>query len=829
MGLRRSAALVAAVPLLLAAAPAASADTPYLAGAARVEITPPAYQASQDATEFPGCNTTVFNGPRQFAFEEPYIDTDDSGDFNYPSGEPEPFCDANANGRWEGIYSSGGVDHLVKEVHDPIDARAIALSDGTHTVVIVSVVAQGLFENYVAQMRADAKAMRPGIDDVVVSANHNESSPDTIGIYGAPPVPEDIPVLGGAVGENSGIDEYYMDYLVHRVAQAAAFAYDARVPASLWATDFQFPPEIDIHLSNNFPTTNDDGSPAAIDPKVRVLQARDADGAPIATMMNLAAHNQEIGHSGDPALQDELSSDWPGFFASRLEHEAGGGMGMFLVGDNGSEEDPQTVPAVPSEPPHDCPDGCYAQAEATGVAIADSVAAHLPDATELGAGAVSSQRRILFLPLENNLFVAAAGAGLFGERQLYTGGVPTGRTGQDLRTSVGVVDVGPDLQFISNPGEAFPALMVGSPWGIEDAGCPERPNPPVPTWHAYAANRFQIGLADDMIGYELPAWAFSSLPGALDYQGAPATCVDDIDDKDPKGHQHKLETEGAGPTASNGVAQNLTELLDQQPDPAAQVRRGRYVYADGTLSRRPQRAVGGGGSENAVAIWLADPGSSTLSPQTGTIVALGQIGAFGDRAVDAAGSFMDFDGQVQDASPDITTRGMLSGGAPSPSARYYLDLYPALQTTPLGAERDYCTDDTAPASAPDRSRLHARPTRFRIAGGAEDVGCDGGATQVARPGDLDAVTVAVWRRAVAGGCRFLRKGGHLGRPHPCDDPVWLPAQGTRHWRLRLALTKKLPRARYHARSQATDHEGNVEAASASNTLSFLIRRGHVAG
>ena len=504
-------------------------------------------------------------------------------------------------------------------------------------------------------------------------------------------------------------------------------------------------------------------------------------------------------------------------------------MGMFLVGDNGSEEDPQTVPAVPSDPQHDCPDGCYAQADATGVAIADAVAAHLPDATELGAGVVSSQRRVLFVPLENNLFVAAAGAGLFGQRQLYTGGVPTGRTGQDLRTSVGVVNVGPDLQFIANPGEAFPALMLGSPWGIEDAGCPERPNPPVPTWHAYAANRFQIGLADDMIGYELPAWAFSSLPGALDYQGAPATCVDDIDDKDPKGHQHKLETEGAGPTPSNVVAQNLTELLDQHPDPVAQVRQGRYVYADGTLSRRPQRAVTGGGTENAVAIWLANPGSATLSPGSGTIVALAQVGAFGGRPVDAAGEFMDFDGQAQGAAPDITTRGMQAGSGSSPSARYYLDLYPALQTAPLGTARDYCTDVTAPASAPDRSRLHAGPRRVRVAGGAEDPGCDGGATQVARPGDLSAVALAVWRRTGAGGCRFLRPGGHLSRPHLCDHPVWLPASGSRHWRLRVALTKRLPRARYHARSRATDAAGNVEQPSPTNVLRFRIRRGRVAG
>ena len=44
---------------------------------------------------------------------------------------------------------------------------------------------QGLFENYTDAMRSRLKS-KYGIDaDMVVSANHNESSPDTVGIYGA--------------------------------------------------------------------------------------------------------------------------------------------------------------------------------------------------------------------------------------------------------------------------------------------------------------------------------------------------------------------------------------------------------------------------------------------------------------------------------------------------------------------------------------------------------------------------------------------------------------------------------------------------------------------
>jgi hypothetical protein len=64
-------------------------------------------------------------------------------------------------------------------------------------------------------------------------------------------------------------------------------------------------------------------------------------------------------------------------------------------------------------------------------------------------------------------------------------------------------------------------------------------------------------------------------------------------------------------------------------------------------------------------------------------LALPGVSAFGDRPVDATGEFMDYDGQGQ-AGPDITTRGMLVGPDASPSARYYLKVYPELRASPFG-------------------------------------------------------------------------------------------------------------------------------------------------
>lgn len=655
----RRATAVVALPLiiLLNTPPALPAPTTgFRAGAAVVDITPPPFDAAADAAAFPTCPAAVFSGPRHFALQEPYTDVDGSGAFNYP----EPFCDANLNGTYDGLYLSGAVNHLAKRVHDRIDARAFAVSDGASTVVIVSVISQGIFENYTGRMRTAALTKRPGITDVLVSADHNESSPDSVGIYGAPD-------LGGVAGGRSGIDEYYMDFLVDRVSTAAAHAYDALVPATLQAAQVPLPSTLTMHLSHNFPTTDDARRPAAVDPKVGLLQARDSDGHALFTVMSLAAHNQQIGHSD--ALSSDISGDWPGFFARDLQSRGGFGVPLFLVGDNGSIEDPSTVPEVSRKAHPECSSGCYAQTAATGAALAAMTADGIRQLTPLRPGRVRLRRKVFDVPLENNIFKAAAAAGLFGQRQTYTAGVATGSVGTDLRTSVSVIDLGPDLQLLANPGESFPALTVGSHWGIEDAGCPDRANPPVPTWHARARFRFQVGLADDLIGYLLPAWAFSTMPGVY-----LTTCVDDADDKDPKGHQHKLETESVGYTAANQVATELTALLAADPDPKASVQRGRWLRPDGSASRRPEGAVG---------LYLAD----------GTVFGTGNVVAFGSHRAGPA-RFIDYDGVAQ-ASPDLTTHGVLRPDG----QRVYIDVYPTLTIPALGAAKRAVTPATGPGES----------------------------------------------------------------------------------------------------------------------------------
>lgn len=621
------------------------------------DVSPPAYQASHDARDFPTCATGAFSGPRAFDFSEPYLDTNGNGQFDIGPSGAEPYCDANGNGRRDALYSSGAVASEIRTVHDPIAARAFAIADGDgHTVLIAAVTAQGLFSNYTTAVRDLVLAQVPAGTGVVVAATHNESSPDTVGIYGAPDT-------GQSFGATSGIDDYYMDFLVRRTADALLAAYRDLAPGRLQVAETRVPATIHQNLSTTFPTTDDAGRGVAVDPELRVLRASRPDGTGVFTVLNVADHNQEIGHGGH---DHDVSDDWPGAYDRRVE-QALGGTGIFLPADIGSIEDPVTVPQVGAGY------GSYEQSAATGTALGDAAIAALASAQDVPYGAVASRRTVFDTPLGNNLFKAAAAAGLFATRPLYTGGQPTGRVGEDLRSEVALVDVGPEVQMLVWPGEAFPALVLGSPWGIEDASCPERANPPIPTWRSHAAYRFQIGLGGDLLGYLEPPWAWSTTPGVIT-----DTCANNPQtNRDARGHRHKLESESVGPTSGGDAAGALAALVDESGrDPLAVIRRGRYLAADGTVTRDARQAV---------AVWVApSDGATALTPGTGTVIALRGIDRFGGTPVSGHGVPMDANGRPQ-AADDVQTRGFAeTDDAGRVLHRYYLDLYPALTTVSPG-------------------------------------------------------------------------------------------------------------------------------------------------
>ena len=61
--------LLAALTLALSAGSAGAQGT-YLLGAAKVDVTPPPFDAAVDAAMFPNCPAAVFTGPRLFGLQE---------------------------------------------------------------------------------------------------------------------------------------------------------------------------------------------------------------------------------------------------------------------------------------------------------------------------------------------------------------------------------------------------------------------------------------------------------------------------------------------------------------------------------------------------------------------------------------------------------------------------------------------------------------------------------------------------------------------------------------------------------------------------------------
>jgi len=673
---RRSLPVLGALALALSAAGLVAAPTPARAdtgpavwrvGAASADISPQPYDAARDAAEFPTCSLAVFSGPRHFDLEEPYQDTNGNGryDITVDPNDPtktisEPYCDANGNGRRDTVYDSGEVAQEVVSVHDPLLSRAFAVQDPTGgTVLIAEVTSQGLFSDVTGAMRAQAVALGvPASVGITIGATHNESSPDELGLYGAPDT-------GQSFGGTSGIDDYYEAALEHQTALALWHAYQSLAPGSLSVLETRVPATIHQRLSTTFPTTDDGGGAVAVDPDIRVLRATRTDGTGVFTLLNQADHNQEIGHAPNNGV---MSEDWPGYF-SRAAGAQLGGLAGFMPSDIGSIEDPVTA-TPPSPQDHE---GTFGQAQATGETLAAFVAAQLPGAVPVPVGPITTVRDVYDTPLESNLFKAAAATGLFGQRPLYTAGQPAPRTGTDLRTEVALVDLGPSTQLVSWPGEAFPSLAERSRWGIEAASCPTRVDPPSPIWDLEATHRFQQGLGGDMLGYLEPPWGWATDPGVIT-----DTCTTDPQTgKDAAGHPHKLESESVGPQSAADAATHLDALVVADGhDPVATTRHGRYLTAAGVVTHDPAQAI---------AIWLEPSDTATtLTPGTGRIVALPGVTRFGSTPVDAHGRPMDANGH-EVAVGDLQTRGFDEvDGSGAVVHRWYVDVYPSLTATSPG-------------------------------------------------------------------------------------------------------------------------------------------------
>jgi hypothetical protein len=630
-------------------ASSAGAAASFQAGAASVDVTPPPFSEASDGAFVPACGTSasqvaqLWPGPRRFAFEKPYLDLYGTG--RYAPGDP--YCDADHTGRYEAPYIAGGSGQnhwptAVEPGNGPA-ARALVLAAGRRRVAVVAVDSIGLFNVTIERIRARVAQLDPTLGSVFVSSTHDESAPDPIGLWG--PDGTDLPNHPPTpAATSSGVDEYYMDFLVERVANAVLEADHARRPAMLVAAVGSMPSNTQSCWSS-YPYIDNQSMP--------VMQARDLSGQVIFTLADVSTHAETLAFSGVPAYVSTLSADWPGAMRGALEARWPGSVGVELAGMVGSVETPtvyepqstqvQRIPGALHGVPGN-PDGCssvypepatgtpVADAKAFipayGQSVADAAAAAIEGGRAVTPTSLAGQQESLCVPLENNLFVAAYAAGLFPDRPRYSDPACTVQTSNPgapgapapgasaeaqaswLKTSVGVLTLGP-VQLAYSPGEVFPFTETRGPIGEAQMPFPTdcyepasenfycgNPLPMTPWVSAEMTRpyRFLVGLGEDMAGYLFPPGNFVGSEGEVNRQ--PWTAYESTAKNpghDRFGHGHADDTESVGPYAGLSVTSTLQRLLAADGR-GSRVLPGLYLDGAGRLSNSPFASSGFGGA-----------------------------------------------------------------------------------------------------------------------------------------------------------------------------------------------------------------------------------------
>jgi hypothetical protein len=640
----------------------------FRVGAAVADFSPPL------AGDVPGgdpanCKSAAtFNGSRLFAFEEPYTDLHHDGHFD----PGDPYVDCNGNGRWDGNLLGGGdnTPRFYDHVADPVTARALVVA-GRHGTIAVEVVDQeGFFDVYQKQIRDRVRADGYRLSNIFISATHDESAPDSLG-------------LGGLDQLTSGVNNYWVKYMIGQSVKAIERAYRALRPATIRYTEVLEPSNM-RQCWSSYPFVDDQHIP--------VLEAVDLHGRTIATLASVSQHAETLGfNGGTPALdaqQNWVSSDWIHFFRASLEQRLGG-VGIEMAGSVGSVESPAVYSTPISRTPQQFidaghPAGCRtlfkvgAQTDTAGAlhtpigytgetrVFGQQMAGQVAGALTSGAyynshsNVLWGRRANICVPLGNALFALGSSLGVFANRPGYNADctqamplAPNGTTsGSSLQSQVAAFRIG-DGEFISLPGEVFPFTFLRGFLGPQDMPNPSDPLPPWLIPHMHTPFRFLDGLAEDMVGYIFPTGNAVGVPTLSNLNPS---------DRDRFGCGHSDDSEAASAQSADIIGNALVPLLDHQGGRPETIARGRYVLGNGTLSRDPL-----GGPEIKCNTDL------TFIPASRSAVAV----KLASGRVVRPRAWMSLSGLPQTA-PDRDTRGYFDAAG----RRVWLDVFPDLAIAP---------------------------------------------------------------------------------------------------------------------------------------------------
>lgn len=391
------------------------------------------------------------------------------------------------------VYLGGyGQDRIAdpKQVLDDLWARTLVIQVGDTVVAFTALDSIGLFYQDALRIQELAREQLADygitLEYIMIASSHTHHAPDTLGLWG----PSSL---------ISGINPYYQNFLIDKTAESI-------VQAALHLYPVQ---EIYFGSSGTSGLIRDTREPVVIDQNIYVMHLTGQAGQTIATLVNWASHPETVLGYYDEAI----TSDYVHSLRETVEAELGG-VALFFNGAIGGLLTSLDVDLGLGTGREASLTTMQVIGQKAGEAALEAVFKSEPATVDR----ITITRKELYLPLENHLFYLA-GILRIVERDLYISGrqirrrpLPPqlGGPSVELLTEVAAVTIG-EAQFVMVPGELYPELAVGGFLPPELAQNPSTPFEPAIKDHMTGRYNFLIGLANDEIGYIIPANDFVPL------------------------------------------------------------------------------------------------------------------------------------------------------------------------------------------------------------------------------------------------------------------------------------------------------------------------------
>lgn len=384
-----------------------------------------------------------------------------------------------------GIAMTGYIarDGNADGVHDPLYAKALALTNGTQAAILITCDLLGLDGAYVARVR-QAITQATGIagEQVLITCSHTHAGPASM-----------------VLQDCGAVDESYMNQLEHKIVNVVCSALEQRRPARFGIGRGQ--------VTNGVHNRRRPGD--VIDPALGIWQIADQQDRTLAIVLNYSCHPTCL--TGENQL---ISAEYPGYAVQKVQ-AATGAITFFITGAIGD-----IGPAARG----------WAVLEQLGESVANETLRVLPTIALQNWRKLTVRRQVIALPLQPLPTVAE----LNQEIQRWQGSAPTtgsatlpfhpkipgamvawaqqtlaqllsGRAKATVATEVQVIEVGP-LALVSAPGELFVelGLAVKRGWRRRHAWICGFANDSIgyiPTRRAYPAGGYEIAEAYKYYGY----------------------------------------------------------------------------------------------------------------------------------------------------------------------------------------------------------------------------------------------------------------------------------------------------------------------------------------